>query len=93
MHGVVTLATCNRVEIYAAVEPGFTPEKFSPAYIYKNEAAFAHLLKVASGLDSMVLGETEVFGQIKGAYGKALELGTTGPLLNFVFQRGMVCRS
>lgn len=87
VHGVVILATCNRVEIYAAVEAGFSPEKFSPAYTYKNEAAFAHLLKVVCGLDSMVLGETEVFGQVKQAYHRALELKTTGPLLNFVFQR------
>lgn len=109
VHGVVYVATCNRIEIYAAISslarsefalakvggsannspqhPPWLPLNFSPAYTYFNEAAFAHLVKVGCGLDSLVLGETEVFGQIKEAYSKALLLNVTGPLLNFVFQR------
>ncbi|MBI4224529.1 MAG: hypothetical protein HY609_06300, partial [Deltaproteobacteria bacterium] len=91
----VYLATCNRVEIYTAAKEGISADKLlsewggrkEPGYVRRGEAAFAHLVRVAAGLDAMVLGETEVFGQIKRAYQKALEAGTTGPLLNFVFQR------
>lgn len=91
VQGVVYLSTCNRVEIYAACEdPSALLEKIGVpknSYGYHNGEAMRHLLRVASGLDSMVLGETEIFGQVKEAYLEALQLKTTGPLLNFLFQR------
>lgn len=56
-------------------------------YCYEGTDALSHMARVASGLDSMVIGETEIFGQIKDAYFAALALGTTGKLSNRTFQR------
>ena len=48
-----------------------------------------HLFSVASSLDSMVLGETQVLGQVRGAYDASRELGAAGPMLNPLFQRAV----
>lgn len=56
-------------------------------YKYPNEAAVKHAFRVAAGLDSMVLGEPQILGQMKQAFGVANEVGTAGRLLNHLFQR------
>ncbi|MGI9240944.1 MAG: glutamyl-tRNA reductase [Verrucomicrobiales bacterium] len=95
----VVLSTCNRTEIYAASTAGpgpveeFLREHFnleeSSIQLYQKtkSSAAQHLFRVSSGLDSMVLGETEIFGQIKKAYHTALEAGTTSRHLNRLFQQ------
>jgi len=97
------LSTCNRTEFYLVApeaKPALekleahlanksnAPDDIIPHFyrIEKNEAA-RHLCRVVSGLDSMMLGETEIFGQVKQAYQAALEAGTTKGVLNKVFQR------
>ena len=74
---VLVISTCNRTEIYADSESGslnvqdwLTSEKeyrtFNDhMYVYQEEDAIRHLFKVVSGLDSMVVGESEVLGQVK----------------------------
>jgi len=97
---VVLLSTCNRVEIYGTTrhptghirsvlqllcaEPVDLDQYI---YLYEGAAAVRHLLRVAAGLDSMVLGETEIIGQIKNAYETARAAGLTGRVLNRLFQR------
>lgn len=97
------LTTCNRVEVYAAAdEPvpterivhcllaaGMTPVGDESAAFYRHEAlaCVQHLFRVTSGLDSMVIGETEILGQAKKAYAAARESGAAGPCLHRLFQR------
>src|SRR5262252_4425756 len=97
---IVLLSTCNRVEIYAASSgnSGRTNSLLqslgaksldfqSHTYFYENFDAARHLFRVASGLDSMVLGETEITGQVKKAYEVAQSAQLTGGTLNRLFQK------
>lgn len=96
---VAILSTCNRTEIYAAnqdprqtlhwMQHHYASSDISLApYLYTHEgpSAVSHLLRVASGLDSMVLGEPQILGQLKQAYQLACQAGTSGALLNRLFQ-------
>jgi glutamyl-tRNA reductase len=93
------VSTCNRTELYCVVEPGTLElgrwlERYhhlgaslTPAlYDLRDSRAVAHAFSVAAGLDSMVLGEPQILGQLKDAYRAAQVAGTTGPLLNRLFQ-------
>ncbi len=95
------LSTCNRTEIYCGHD-GLGPEQIidwlcsygqlSPrdltpsTYCLPGEKAVKHAFRVASGLDSMVLGEPQILGQMKSAFTAAHRAGTTGKILNRLFQ-------
>jgi glutamyl-tRNA reductase len=97
------LSTCNRVEIYVLAEnPGdagsgvrrylhehhrLNESVDAHLYEFHDAECIRHLLGVAAGLDSMVLGETEILGQVKTAYDAAQRAGATGPVLNRLFQK------
>ena len=96
---IVLLSTCNRVEVYAAwrrpalVSPSLLGSLChelhdfrSYAYVHDGLNAVRHLFRVAAGMDSMVLGETEIVGQVKQAYETARAARLTGGTLNRVFQ-------
>lgn len=102
----VVLSTCNRSEIYftglkhAAEEMELLLSQYKeverahviPYYnTFVKEAAVRHAFAVTSGMDSMVLGEDEILGQVREAYQLALEHHTTGYILNTVFQNAMNC--
>lgn len=95
---VVLLSTCHRIEIYCKCndsaglwawmmhQGGLTFEEMQCCYFFSNAEAVKHLMRVASGLDSMVLGEVEILGQIKSAYTLATNAGTVGKYLGRCFQ-------
>jgi len=97
---IVLVSACNRVEIYGTTRQAtghiksllqllcVEPRDLEPhIYLYEDADAVRHLLRVAAGLDSMVLGETEITGQIKSAYETARNAGLTGRVLNRLFQK------
>ncbi len=95
------LSTCNRTELLCSAEPddsehilnwfrnyhGLSREEVEPyIYVFPEQNAVRHLMRVASGLDSMVLGEPQILGQVKDAFSSAKQAGTVGRLLNGVYQ-------
>ncbi len=100
---VTPLSTCNRVEIYAVCQEETIPadalcnlllssasdrEQIAPhIYLKTDQEAVEHLFEVASGIDSMVLGETEILGQVKEAYEKASSGNFTGKITHRIFQK------
>lgn len=65
-------------------------EDLSPhLLIYENDGAIEHLMKVAAGIDSMVLGETQILGQVRDSFLKAQEIGTTGTVFNELFKKAI----
>ncbi|GGE57291.1 MAG TPA: glutamyl-tRNA reductase [Paenalcaligenes hominis] len=96
------LSTCNRTELYCAAEPhviehvpnwmadfnSLRSDDLTPhLYRYEHNEAVRHAFRVASGLDSMVLGEPQILGQMKDAVRVANEAGALGTLLHQLFQR------
>ncbi len=100
IHEAAILSTCNRTEFYyhsaedtpsrliewIATEKDIDPNDFTPfLYSYKDHHSIRHMFRVACGLDSMVLGEPQILGQMKDAYQAANEAGTLGKKLNRLF--------
>ena len=96
------LSTCNRTEIYCATTNnndqaiiqwfsqfhGLDEKQIKEhIYLYAHEETIRHAMEVACGLDSMVLGEPQIAGQMKEAYARANENGTIGQLLGKLYQR------
>ncbi|WP_028447264.1 glutamyl-tRNA reductase [Chitinimonas koreensis] len=100
VHEAAIVSTCNRTEVYAATRDEaavlhwlaesrqLRPDEIDP-YLYRlpEREAARHAFRVAAGLDSMVLGETQILGQLKDAVNEAQAAGTLGPTLNGLFQR------
>jgi len=97
----VAISTCNRTELYVVGDPALAEqaalerlaehagieagELWSAVYTPRNCDAARHLFRVTSGLESMVIGEHEIHGQVRRAYEAARTAGTSGPLTNRLF--------
>jgi len=101
IHEAAILSTCNRTELYLNqdadnVEPvsdwlcrfhQLNIDSLQPhLYNYTETDAVRHILRVAAGLDSMVLGEPQILGQMKDSYQQALQIGSIDTLVNRLFQ-------
>jgi len=101
IHEAAILSTCNRTELYCAREETGTdsladwlgnfhrlpPDRLAPhLYAYQDESAVRHVFRVAAGLDSMILGEPQILGQMKDCYQQALDSGSIDTLVNRLFQ-------
>jgi glutamyl-tRNA reductase len=98
------LSTCNRIEFYGVATHPDVAARVTAAFCarqrfdlaeferirldLRGREAVRHLVEVSAGLDSQMLGETEIFGQVKEAYAAAQSKRTTGPVLNRIFQKG-----
>lgn len=102
---VVILSTCNRTEFYLvgqiqtqhmlewlAQQRQLDPDRLHPvSYAWQGEEALRHMMRVAAGLDSMILGEPQILGQMKSAYQQAQQAGTLGGELDRIFQNVFAC--
>ena len=99
LNDMVVVSTCNRTEIYAmsdnvdmvlnwlAQKNGVDVKQLqNHVYRYENAQAVTHLMRVASGLDSLMLGEPQILGQVKTALSLAKEAHTVSPNLNRIFE-------
>lgn len=95
------LSTCNRTDLYCGLNQGsgesaidwfrhyhgLSVKEWAPyQYVRYSDHAVRHIMRVASGLDSMILGEPQILGQIKDAYRTAMHTGTVGHILGRLFQ-------
>ncbi|GHF96621.1 glutamyl-tRNA reductase [Deinococcus piscis] len=92
---VMVVATCNRTEVYLAGIRGAPEAAFNQAfrgefgehlYLHQERDAVRHLYRVVAGLDSLMVGETQIQGQVKRALAEAAGYGSTGTLLNKIVQ-------
>jgi len=102
---VVVLSTCNRTEFILWASDvsraansvqhllerdyGLQPPEWEGFYRWAGEDALVHVFRVAASLDSMVVGEPEITGQVKSAWAKAQQAGATGRFLDAVFQKAL----
>ncbi|MFI6321352.1 glutamyl-tRNA reductase [Nonomuraea sp. NPDC050556] len=103
---VMVVSTCNRVEVYAAVDrfhaavsavtallgvhTGVPVDELTPhLYVHYEDRAVEHLFSVVCGLDSMVVGEAQILGQVRQSLKLAQERGTVGATLNELVQRAL----
>ncbi len=99
IHEALILSTCNRSEIYCDSSDAeqlldwfcrqhqLSKHELKPVlYVYRDAEAVEHIMQVACGLDSMIVGEPQILGQVKEAFSESCAVGAIGPLFNRLFQ-------
>jgi glutamyl-tRNA reductase len=99
-HEAVLLSTCNRSELYCETDDAQAvcdwfcaqtnatrAELDSALYVYRDQRAVAHMMDVSCGLDSMVLGEPQILGQMKEAFSESCSAGAVGAVFHRLFQQ------
>lgn len=99
LNDMVVVSTCNRTEVYAMSEDADkvldwlarangidVKQLLNHVYRYENAQAVTHLMRVSSGLDSLMLGEPQILGQVKSALSLAKDAATVSPDLNRIFE-------
>lgn len=104
--GIAILSTCNRTELYLSPlehqseeqlrqlfvkHAGIDELEVTDAYMLRDTDVVLHIFRVASGLDSQILGEKQILGQVKQAYLRALTQKTTNKILNRLFIKAIEC--
>jgi glutamyl-tRNA reductase len=105
LHGAAVLSTCNRTDFYMVcpdhlsaevtprlaryLDPGGTREMARHMVTLEDREAALHMFRVASGLESMVIGEAQVLGQFKAAHRVATDAGTVDARLDYVMRRAI----
>lgn len=96
VNGYAVIKTCNRVEAYissehagAVLEDAVNRLKFKKSGIFVGKDALEHLMRVACGLEAMIVGEDQILGQIKKCYLESKKEGTIGSLLDVAFDRAI----
>jgi glutamyl-tRNA reductase len=100
VQAAVVLSTCNRSELYCEAEdpikvkewfcqqwPDYQEQLMPMLYIHREQAAVEHIMKVACGLDSMVLGEPEILGQVKAAFSESCSASAISSSFHQLFQQ------
>ncbi|WP_341661006.1 glutamyl-tRNA reductase [Vibrio sp.] len=102
VNGSVIISTCNRTEIYCDVKAlgkskvidwlaqfhQISPEALKPSlYVHEEQAAIRHLMRVSCGLDSLVLGEPQILGQVKQAYSDSRQHQSVDTAMDKLFQK------
>ncbi len=102
INSVVVLSTCNRIEIMGFAKHPFqlisllckyskgNVEEFAKvSYVFKNSEASEHVIRIATGIDSQILGDYEIVGQLKDAFGQAKKAGTLNAYLERLFNTAL----
>ena len=104
LDGVAILSTCNRTELYLSPREHFDDDELrrlycrltglevehaGAAYVLRDDEAIRHLVRVAAGLDSQMLGEVQIIGQLREAYTRSQAIGATNNILNKALTRAL----